>query len=178
MYMGEAAREPSLSAAWVDALGIFDRDLSPRRAEERAARTRTTSAGTASWADSNGWRPEALGYRDLRRFAAVLSERGMSKAAVARKLAAIRTFYLRCSEPGPWANPADLVASPKRDRKLPRVLSREEMATLLDRIPTRTPLDRDAGHTRAHLLRGLRAEEVINLDLDSPDFDAERLRSR
>jgi len=56
--------------------------------------------------------------------------------------AAIRAFYgalIRAGEAS--ANPADLVATPKRDRKLPRVLSREEMQTLLDRIPTRTPLE-------------------------------------
>ena len=102
----------------------------------------------------------------------------MSKAAVARKLAAIRSFYsalLRAGTVG--ANPADLVASPKRDRKLPRVLSREEMATLLDRIPTRTPLElRDRAMLELTYSCGLRAEEVINLDLDSPDFDGERLR--
>jgi site-specific recombinase XerD len=179
MYMGEAAEEPSLSAAWVDALGIFDRDLSIRGAAEGTRRAYTNDVGQlASWADSNGRPPEALGHRDLRRFAAVLSERGMSKAAVARKLAAIRSFYsalLRAGTVG--ANPADLVASPKRDRKLPRVLNREEMATLLDRIPTRTPLElRDRAMLELTYSCGLRAEEVINLDLDSPDFDGERLR--
>jgi integrase/recombinase XerC/integrase/recombinase XerD len=177
--MGEAAREPSLSAAWVDALGIFERDLSVRGAAEGTRRAYTNDVGQlASWADSTGRPPEALGHRDLRRFAAVLSERGMSKAAVARKLAAIRSFYSALLRAGTVrANPADLVASPKRDRKLPRVLSRDEMATLLDRIPTRTPLElRDRAMLELTYSCGLRAEEVINLDLDSPDFDGERLR--
>ena len=53
----------------------------------------------------------------------MLSERGGSKSTVARKLAAIRGFYRHLVERGELeANPADLVASPKRDSYLPRVL--------------------------------------------------------
>src|SRR5581483_9922183 len=75
------------------------------------------------------------------------------------------------------ANPVDLVASPKPDKKLPRVLTREEMQTLLDRIPTRTPLEmRDRAMLELAYSCGLRAEEIISLDTDSPDFDGERLR--
>jgi site-specific recombinase XerD len=143
MYMREATRESSLSDAWREALTLFDRDLSVRSAAEATRRAYSNDVGQlAEWANATGRDPEALGHRELRRFAAVLSERGISKAGVARKLAAIRAFYgalIRAGEAS--ANPADLVATPKRERKLPRVLSREEMQTLLDRIPTRTPLE-------------------------------------
>jgi site-specific recombinase XerD len=179
MYMGEAIREPSLSAPWREALRLFDRDLAVRSAAEATRKAYTTDVGQlAEWASSSGKGPAALGHRDLRRFAASLSDRGISKAGVARKLAAIRSFYnalLRADQVS--ANPADLVATPKRDRKLPRVLSRDEMQTLLDRIPTRTPLEmRDRAMLELAYSCGLRAEEVINLDTDSPDFDGERLR--
>jgi site-specific recombinase XerD len=179
MYMGEATRESSLSAAWRDALRLFDRDLAVRSAAEATRRAYSNDVGQlAVWASSNGQSPDALDHRDLRRFAGVLSERGISKAGVARKLAAIRSFYgalIRAGELS--ANPADLVATPKRDRKLPRVLSREEMQTLLDRIPTRTPLEmRDRAMLELAYSCGLRAEEVVNLNTDSPDFDGERLR--
>jgi site-specific recombinase XerD len=179
MYMGEATRESSLSAAWRDALRLFDRDLAVRSAAEATRRAYSNDVGQlAVWATSNDQDPEALDHRDLRRFAAVLSERGISKAGVARKLAATRSFYaalLRAGEVS--ANPADLVSTPKRDRKLPRVLSREEMQTLLDRIPTRTPLEmRDRAMLELAYSCGLRAEEVVNLNTDSPDFDGERLR--
>ncbi|HEY3192386.1 MAG TPA: tyrosine recombinase [Solirubrobacterales bacterium] len=177
--MGEAIREPSLSAPWREALRLFDRDLAVRSAAEATRKAYTTDVGQlAEWASSSGKGPAALGHRDLRRFAASLSDRGISKAGVARKLAAIRSFYnalLRADQVS--ANPADLVATPKRDRKLPRVLSRDEMQTLLDGIPTRTPLEmRDRAMLELAYSCGLRAEEVINLDIDSPDFDGERLR--
>jgi integrase/recombinase XerC/integrase/recombinase XerD len=179
MYMREATRESSVSDAWREALAIFDRDLSVRSAAEATRRAYSNDVGQlAEWASSLERDPDALGHRELRRFAAVLSERGISKAGVARKLAAIRAFYgalIRAGEAS--ANPADLVATPKRERKLPRVLSREEMQTLLDRIPTRTPLEmRDRAMLELAYSCGLRAEEVVNLDSGSPDFDGERLR--
>jgi integrase/recombinase XerC/integrase/recombinase XerD len=177
--MSEGTRESSLSRPWEDALRIFDRDLSARSAAEATRRAYSNDVGQlAQWASAKGQFPDALDHRDLRRFAAVLSERGISKAGVARKLAAARAFYgalLRVGEVS--ANPADLVATPKRERKLPRVLSREEMQTLLDRIPTRTPLEmRDRAMLELAYSCGLRAEEVVNLDMHSPDFDGERLR--
>jgi site-specific recombinase XerD len=179
MYMREATRDAPLSAAWSEALALFDRDLTVRSAAEATRRAYSNDLGQlAAWAGESRKDPGDLGHRDLRRFAAHLSDRGLSKAAVARKLAAIRSFYGALLRAGQiQANPADLVASPKQDRKLPRVLSREEMQTLLDRIPTRTPLElRDRAMLELTYSCGLRAEEVIALDLDSPDFDGERLR--
>jgi site-specific recombinase XerD len=179
MSMGDPAPQISLSASWSKALSLFDRDLVARSAAEATRKAYSNDVGQlAVWADSMDLEPASMGHRDVRRFAAVLSERGISKAGVARKLAAIRAFYgalLRADEVS--ANPADLVATPKQDRKLPRVLSREEMQTLLDRIPIRTPLEmRDRAMLELAYSCGLRAEEVVNLNTDSPDFDGERLR--
>ncbi len=179
MYMREATREPALSEPWREALRLFDRDLTVRSAAESTRRAYSNDVGQlAAWASGSGMEPQALRHRDLRRFASQLSDRGISKAGVARKLAAIRAFYsalLRAGEVS--ANPADLVATPKRDRKLPRVLTREEMQTLLERIPTRTPLEmRDRAMLELAYSCGLRAEEVVNLNVDAPDFEGERLR--
>jgi site-specific recombinase XerD len=179
MYMAEATRESSLSASWSEALSVFDRDLAARSAAEATRRAYSNDVGQlAEWADAKGRDPTSLDHRDLRRFAAVLSERGISKAGVARKLAAIRAFYGALIRSGAVAaNPADLVATPKQDRKLPRVLSRDEMQTLLDGIPAGTPLEmRDRAMLELAYSCGLRAEEVVNLNTDSPDFDGERLR--
>ena len=179
MYMREATREPALSEPWREALRTFDRDLAVRSAAESTRRAYANDVGQlAAWASGMAKDPESLRHRDLRRFAASLSNRGISKAGVARKLAAIRSFYAALLRTGDVsANPADLVATPKRDRKLPRVLSREEMQMLLDRIPTRTPLEmRDRAMLELAYSCGLRAEEVISLNVDAPDFEGERLR--
>ena len=177
--MDEGTRETTLPAPWRRALEIFDRDLRARAAAESTRRAYATDIGRlAEWAAPNGLVPEQIGHRDLRRFAAHLSDHGASAAGVARKLAATRAFYgalLRADAVS--ANPAELVATPKRPNKLPRVLSRTEVEALLDRIPSRTPLElRDRAMFELAYSCGLRAEEVIGLDSDSPDFEGERLR--
>ena len=75
------------------------------------------------------------------------------------------------------ANPADLVASPKRDAYLPRVLKPGEVAEMLERIPASTPLElRDRAMFELAYAAGLRAEELVNLDLTDLDADDEELR--
>jgi integrase/recombinase XerC/integrase/recombinase XerD len=122
--------------------------------------------------------PEELRPSDLRRFAAFLSESGMSKTSVARKLAAVRTFYKHLIEIGAVAaSPADLVASPKRDQYLPQVLKPAEVAAVLDGIPATTPLElRDRAMFELAYAAGLRAEEIVNLDVTDVDPDAEQVR--
>ncbi len=176
--MAEQAAK-TLPATWRKALALFDRDLAARAAAERTRRAYSNDVGQlAVWADGAGLKPAAVGHRELRRFAAHLSDRGASAAGVARKLAAIRSFYaalLRAGEVG--ANPAELVATPKRGKKLPRVMTREETQTMLESIPARTSLElRDRAMLELAYSCGLRAEELISLNLDSPDFDGERMR--
>ena len=177
--MAEAAPEPALGASWREALAVFDRDLSATGAAEATRRAYGTDLDRlARWAESRRLEPAGVGHRDLRRFAAELSGGGASAATVARKLAAARSFFnslLRAELIS--ANPADLVASPKQGSKLPRVLTREEVESLLDRIPARTPLElRDRAMLELAYSCGLRAQEVVGLDLDSADFEGERLR--
>src|SRR5258706_420426 len=73
--------------------------------------------------------------------------------------------------------PADLMPAPKRPRHLPRVLRADEMAALLDRIPATTPLElRDRALFELAYASGLRAEELVDLDTPSVDFDCEEVR--
>jgi site-specific recombinase XerD len=75
------------------------------------------------------------------------------------------------------ANPAELLASPKLPQRLPRALAPADVAALLDRIPASTPLElRDRALFELAYAAGLRAEELIGLDVGSVDFDAEQVR--
>jgi site-specific recombinase XerD len=138
----------------------------------------------AAWATAAGVTPEEIGHRVLRRYAAHLAAarreggRALARPTVARKLAAIRSFYGHLVERGAVdQNPADLVPSPRRPRGLPRALRADEVERLLDRIPARTPLEtRDRALFELAYSCGLRCEEIVNLDLGSIDFDAEELR--
>jgi site-specific recombinase XerD len=164
---------------WRKALAGFDEALKAHGLAESTRRAYGFDLEDfASWADGQGATPTAVRYRLLRRYTAQLSEQGLSPTTIARKLAAIRTFYRYMVEREELsANPADLVSSPKRPRRLPRSLKKDEVAELLDRIPAGGPLDlRDRAMFELAYSCGLRCQEIVDLDFDSIDFDAEELR--
>jgi site-specific recombinase XerD len=166
-------------ASWQDALARFDDwQLARGMGEKTRHAYGVDLAQLAGWASGRELTPHELTHKDLRHFAGVVSERGAMKSTVARKLAAIRTFYRHLVERGELqANPAELVSSPKKDSYLPKVLKPDEVAELLERIPGGTPLDlRDRAILELAYAAGLRAEELVNLDLDSLDADSEEVR--
>jgi integrase len=172
---GQASGAPG----WPAALVLFDRDLRRRGAAERTRRAYGTDVGELGvWAGHMGLDPDDLDYAWLRRYAAHLSERGAAPSTLARKLASLRAFYRVLVEHGVVAaNPADLLPAPKQPQRLPRTLKAGDVAALLDRIPAGTPLElRDRALFELAYGSGLRAEELVNLDVGSVDFDAEHVR--
>jgi integrase/recombinase XerC/integrase/recombinase XerD len=172
-------RDTDLQGRWGAKLAAFDTGLLTRGMAEKTRRAYGLDVDQlGQWAAAQGLGPEEMTPRMLRRYAGVLSERGLSKTTVARKLASIRSFYRHLLDRAEIeANPADLVATPKRDSYLPRVLKPGEVADVLDRIPGSEPLDlRDRALFELAYSAGLRAEELVNLDSDDLDPDAEELR--
>ncbi|HSS03917.1 MAG TPA: tyrosine recombinase XerC [Solirubrobacterales bacterium] len=164
---------------WDEALAGYDRDLLARSMAERTRRAYGVDLGQfVAWAKTRGLTPGEVRHRDVRRYGAGLSSDRAAPATVARKLAAIRglfDFLVRTERVG--QNPADLVSSPKREEKLPRVLNGEQVRVLLEGIPARTPLElRDRAMLELAYSCGLRCEEIINLDTDSYGFETEQLR--
>ncbi len=162
---------------WGEALAEFDRDLRRRGLADRTRRAYGVDLGQfVEWIGERA--PGDVRHRDVRRYGAGLSSGGAAPATVARKLAAVRglfDFLVRTERVG--QNPADLVSSPKRAQKLPRVLSGEQVRTLLERIPARTALElRDRALLELAYSCGLRCEEIVNLDVAALDFDTEQLR--
>jgi integrase/recombinase XerC/integrase/recombinase XerD len=170
---------PAQSTAWDAALTAFDDDLRRRAV---AAKTREAYAADArhfaAWATDRGAGPAQVDVRTLRRYAAGLAERGIAPATIARRLAALRGLFRTQIEAGARIdNPAELLSSPKRAQRLPHVLKTAEVAALLDSIPASTPLElRDRALFELAYACGLRAEELVSLDLEALDFDAESVR--
>jgi len=164
---------------WPAALREFDADLRIRASAEKTRRAYGGDlARFAQWCARGGVEPAAVDSKVLRRYAAALSQGGLSPTSVARNVASLRSFYRMLREHGLIAsNPAELLTLPKRPRSLPHVLSPEELAQLLDRIPPSTPLElRDRAMLELAYACGLRAEELVTLRTDSVSFDAEQVR--
>ncbi len=164
---------------WTEALTLLDADLRRRGSAEKTRRAYGIDCGQfVAWARERTLEPETVNVTQVRRYAAQLSQGGAQPRTVARKLAALRALMRVLREHG-WIaqNPADLVSAPKRAKKLPDVLKPEEVAALLDRIPGDTPLAlRDRALFELAYACGLRAEELVNLELEGIDFDGEQIR--
>jgi integrase/recombinase XerC/integrase/recombinase XerD len=153
--------------------------MQARGLAERTRRAYGVDLGQfVEWVSERGLEPGDVRHRDVRRYGAGLSSDDAAPTTVARKLAAIRGLYdflVRTERVG--QNPADLVSSPKKAEKLPRVLSVEQMRSLLERIPATTPLQlRDRAMLELAYSCGLRCEEIVNLDVGALDFETEQLR--
>jgi integrase/recombinase XerC len=71
----------------------------------------------------------------IREFVGQLHEQGLQKSSIARKLAALRSFLKYCVREGMLKeNPARLVPTPKLPKRIPMVLSAEEMSRFLDQL--------------------------------------------
>ncbi len=72
----------------------------------------------------------------IREFVGWLLDRKLQKPTVARKLAALRTFFKFCVREGySQQNPARLVSTPKLPKRIPHVQTAEEINNFLDRLP-------------------------------------------
>src|SRR5829696_4461023 len=122
--MKNTATAPQASDAWRAAMRTFDRELQRRGAAERTRRAYGVDLGQlALWGSANGIEPTRVDYPVLRRYAAQLAGRGAGPRTVARKLAAIRSFFRCMVELGQLAsNPADLLPAPKQPERIPRPL--------------------------------------------------------
>jgi site-specific recombinase XerD len=175
----ESNGSAELPASWCGALELLDQDL---RLRDAAAGTRALYRNDVEelgrWAVRYALAPEEIDYPWLRRYAAQLAERGLAPRTLSRKLAGLRACFRVLVEHGLMeANPAELLASPKLPQRLPRALKPADVSMLLDRIPTSTPLEqRDRALFELAYACGLRAEEIVDLDVGSVDFDGEQVR--
>ena len=122
--------------------------------------------------------PAHLDRGALRGFLADLHKQGLSRASAARKLAAVRTFlrYLRREEVIA-DDPGGLVATPKRDIRMPAHLSEGEMTALLDAPAGDTALSRrDRAILELFYASGLRLSELTGLDVDDVNLSAKMVR--
>jgi integrase/recombinase XerC len=77
----------------------------------------------------------AINHGIIREFVSHLHEQGLEKTSIARKLAALRSFFKYCVREGMLnESPARLVPTPKLPKRIPSILSAEEMNSFLDQL--------------------------------------------
>lgn len=119
--------------------------------------------------EHNGYAAEApvITIRQVRHYLGALRREGLEQATAARRLSALRTFFKYLKKQGVVElNPATLVESSRRERKLPEHLFDAEIRALLDAPAMRTPSGlRDRAMLEMLYATGLRVSELACLDV-------------
>jgi len=97
----------------------------------------------------------------IREFVAHLHDHGLAKSSIARKLAALRSFFKYCVREGRLKeNPARLVPTPKLPKRIPSVLSAEDMNVFLNQLGE-TGLAASGGRAASKKGMSLRAASTL-----------------
>lgn len=121
----------------------------------------------------------AVGAADVTAFCAVLAARGLSAASIARHVATLRSFYRFLVSEGLFQEDPSLWEAPRRRRRLPSALTREEVERLLAAPDGRRAEGaRDRAILELMYAAGLRVSEVAALSLSAVSFDAGYVRCR
>jgi integrase/recombinase XerD len=140
--------------------------LAPRTVEAY----RRDLAHLSAWLDRS---PTTASADDLAAYVAQLRADGLAATTIARRVAAIRSFFRHQVLVGARDdNPAAQVELPKRRRALPRTLSPGEVERILDAAMGTTPLAmRDRAIVELLYGGGLRVSEAVGLDKNSVDLE-------
>ena len=122
--------------------------------------------------------PDDVDMGVVRAFLGELYRQGQSRASVARKLSALRTFVRFLRREGLIeTDPAALAVSPRREIKVPAHLSVDEMSQLLEMPDTGDPLGRrDRAILEFFYASGLRLSELVGLDLEDVNLNSRIVR--
>ena len=140
---------------------------------------------------------EQIDHRVIREFMGHLYDRNVQKSSAARKLVSLRSFFKYCiREELIKQNPAKLVSMPKLPKRVPKVISVDEMTTMLEQLLAGPPaqsnsrrrltprqqeeaqlmLKRDRAILELMYASGLRVSELTGLNLEDLDQNGRMLR--
>ncbi len=117
-------------------------------------------------------RVEDVTETNLNSYILELEKKGMSAATVSRSIASMKGFYLYLWKQGIiTADPAEHLKAPKVEKKVPDILSVEDMNKLLEQPEERTPKGlRDRAMLELLYATGIRVTELISLRLEDVNW--------
>ncbi|MBA2448658.1 MAG: tyrosine-type recombinase/integrase [Chloroflexi bacterium] len=112
-------------------------------------------------------------------FLSLREDKGYSAATIARKMAAVKSFFYYLHRQGTIReNPAAELGSPEVKKPLPRSISVGDVERLIHQADTKTSPEGLRDRAMLHLLyaTGMRVTELVTLDVSDLDVDHKRVR--
>ncbi len=124
--------------------------------------------------------PGAIDSLHIRAYLKSMSDQGLKKTSIARKLACLKSFFRFLMREGRIIrNPASAVRSPRQGSRLPAVLTKDEANTLLDTPASQKWLElRDHAILETLYASGARVSELVGLNWEDVDLEAGSIRLR
>ena len=175
--------DPRLADLILDFLGYLELERGLSRNTLEAYRSDLLQYG--EFLAARGLDPLSVGHADLAAFVSDLAEGSGGRPAVApatlqRKIACLRSFYrhLRRDQVIDHDPTAEL-HGPRRSKRLPKVLSRDEVRHLIEQPRgTSSAALRDRALLETMYACGLRASEAVGLEVSELDLEAGIVRAR
>lgn len=122
--------------------------------------------------------PGQVDHLSVRRYLAELQKKGLHRSTIARKLAALRSFYRFLSrEEVVSGNPMLRVSTPKLEKRLPEFLYEDEIRSLMEAPDTKKASGlRDRAILEVLYSSGLRVSELVGMDTGDSDLEFEYVR--
>jgi len=122
--------------------------------------------------------PEEVDKKDVFNYLIHLSKKRLKPSSLRRKISAIRSFYkFLIREEIIEKDPTDDLTFPKNEKKLPQVLTVEDIEKLINVIDNKTLKGkRDRAIIELFYSSGLRVSEIINLKIVDIDFENNYLK--
>lgn len=107
-----------------------------------------------------------------------LSEEGLAKNTIARKVAAIRSFFKYAFKRGlVGKNPAHLLIVPKKDKPLPKTATPEDLNRMMDLAEGDHPRSaQDRAILELFYSTGIRLSELVGLDTDAINIELKQVK--
>ena len=109
---------------------------------------------------------------DIRVWLGQLSEDGMARSTLARKVASIRSFFKYCFKRGHVSkNPAHLLILPKQEKRLPKTLNTIDIERMMELADGESPSDiQERAILELLFGTGIRLSELTQLNLSDLNF--------
>lgn len=113
----------------------------------------------------------------LNSYVMYLEKEGMKPATISRSIASMKAFFCYLVKSGKLSeNPSETLKAPRIEKKLPAVLSTEEMTLLLEQPSGSTPKElRDKAMLELLYATGIRVSELIALKVSDVNLQMEYL---
>jgi integrase/recombinase XerC len=152
----------------------FERNASPHTVKSYREDLQQAAEFFAKLLGSHDAPVAGITTRLVRAYLAWLHEQKYSRTTIARRLAAVRSWFkFLCRQGTLHANPADALRGPKPDRRLPHFLTEDHLLKLLDAPAVSEPFGlRDRAILETLYSAGLRVSELTGLNVEDVDLDA------